>query len=408
MRLLTVNVNTIPLGKPLPFSLRNVDGTLLAGKGFVVVERETLETMSSHGTVYIDPAESKQYREAMATHIRDLTSSDTTLQQLAESPLSTIEVHNDTRASDFEESQLGFDGPIDWHDVQVRANGLLRDVNSIRFFSRLDRLHRELTLMATRKPDATLFALIHLTASESRYYSATHSMLVCVMCMLAARDVLKWSPATELSMCRAALTMNISMTEMQDQLVNQPFKLSGEQRSQIDSHPQRSVETLQKRGVDDPIWLEAIRRHHQSPSGPLGNRDVAHQIAHLIHRADCFAARLSPRVSRASLAPAQAMQAIYFDESKKVDEAGASLIKAVGVYPPGSFVKLASNEIATVVNRGATSLAPGVVGLVNTAWLPMAEPAIRDTTLTEYRIVSSVNRNSIKVRSDLLRLLASD
>ncbi|MBP6645585.1 MAG: phosphohydrolase [Burkholderiaceae bacterium] len=408
MRLLTVNVNTIPLGKPLPFSLRNVDGTLLAGKGFVVVERETLETMSSHGTVYIDPAESKQYREAMATHIRDLTSSDTTLQQLAESPLSTIEVHNDTRASDFEESQLGFDGPIDWHDVQVRANGLLRDVNSIRFFSRLDRLHRELTLMATRKPDATLFALIHLTASESRYYSATHSMLVCVMCMLAARDVLKWSPATELSMCRAALTMNISMTEMQDQLVNQPFKLSGEQRSQIDSHPQRSVETLQKRGVDDPIWLEAIRRHHQSPSGPLGNRDVAHQIAHLIHRADCFAARLSPRVSRASLAPAQAMQAIYFDESKKVDEAGASLIKAVGVYPPGSFVKLASNEIATVVNRGATSLAPRVAVLVNRQGLPMAEPAIRDTRLTEYRIVSSVNRNSIKVRSDLLRLLASD
>lgn len=86
----------------------------------------------------------------------------------------------------------------------------------------------------------------------------------------------------------------------------------------------------------------------------------------------------------------------------------ASSIKIVGVYPPGSFVKLASNEIATVVNRGATSLAPRVAVLVNRQGLPMAEPAIRDTRLTEYRIVSSVNRNSIKVRSDLLRLLASD
>ena len=36
----------------------------------------------------------------------------------------------------------------------------------------------------------------------------------------------------------------------------------------------------------------------------------------------------------------------------------------------------------------------------------MLEPAIRDTRVADYRILSSVNYRDIKVRTDLLRLLA--
>ena len=100
------------------------------------------------------------------------------------------------------------------------------------------------------------------------------------------------------------------------------------------------------------------------------------------------------------------MQATYFDEARKVDEAGASLIKAIGIYPPGSFVKLASGEIATVVRRGVNTLTPRVAVLVNRQGMPMVEPALRDTRLPDYRIVASVNHKDIKVRADLVRLLA--
>lgn len=93
-----------------------------------------------------------------------------------------------------------------------------------------------------------MFALIHLTASETRFYSATHAMLVCVMCSLAARDVLNWSPELETVMGRASLTMNIGMTELQDQLVGQHVAPGASQRKLIDAHPARSVELLQKQG----------------------------------------------------------------------------------------------------------------------------------------------------------------
>jgi len=263
-----------------------------------------------------------------------------------------------------------------------------------------------LSRMLRSNPDTVLFALIHLTASETRFYSATHAMLVCAMCSLAARDVLNWSPELETAMVRACLTMNIGMTELQDQLTLQHDPPTQEQRALIESHPERSVSLLRDRGVQDDVWLEAIRLHHDAMAGPLGGRSPAEQIARLIHRADGFAARLSPRATRPPMAPSAAMHATYFDERKKVDEAGASLIKAVGIYPPGSFVKLASNEVATVVRRGANTLTPRVAVLVNREGMPMLEPAIRDTRVSDHRILSSVNYRDIRVRTDLVRLLA--
>ena len=407
MKLVTVSFSSIPLGQPLPFALRSADGILLASKGYVFTEREALDTLAAHGTLYADQEESMQYRRSMVSQMNALINNqDTTLGQIAESRLAPMEFQYLPSNTAAPEPPPENDGTVDWLDMQSHADSLLRDPNSLRFLHRLDRLHKDLTHFARRNPDTTLFALIHLTASETRFYSATHAMLVSVMCALAARDVLNWPPELETAMGRASLTMNIAMTELQDQLVTQHGAPDFTQRKLIESHAARSVELLKKRGVTDPIWLGAVQHHHIAASGPLAGREPAQQIARLIQRADGFAARLSPRVSRAPMAPSAAMQATYFDESRKVDEAGASLIKAVGIYPPGSFVKLASNEIATVVRRGVNTLTPRVAVLVNRQGMPTVEPAIRDTRLPEYRIVASVSYKDIKVRSDLVRLLA--
>ncbi|MBV8617218.1 MAG: hypothetical protein JOY84_00025, partial [Curvibacter sp.] len=334
-----------------------------------------------------------------------VTNQNTTIGQIADTRIMSPDTAL-AQAGRLPEDLPEDDGPIDWLDMQSRANALMRDPKSLRFMFRLDRLHRDLSRVLRSNPDTALFALIHLTASETRFYSATHAMLVAAMCSLAARDVLNWSSELETTLLRACLTMNIGMTDLQDQLTLQRDPPSAEQREHIDRHPELSVELLKRRGIQDEVWLDAILHHHRAHSGPLGGRSPAAQIARLIHRADGFAARLSPRATRPPLAPSVAMHATYFDESKKVDEAGASLIKAVGIYPPGSFVKLASNEVATVVRRGNNTLTPRVAVLVNRQGMPMLEPAIRDTRVADHRILSSVNYKDIRVRTDLLRLLA--
>jgi ribosomal protein S16 len=118
-----------------------------------------------------------------------------------------------------------------------------------------------------------------------------------------------------------------------------------------------------------------------------------------------FAAQLAPRASRLPIAPAAAMQACYFDEDKQVDEAGAALIKAVGIYQPGTFVRLATDEVAVVIKRGANTTTPRVAVLVNRSGMPTVEPTIRETSLRDHRIVASVAHRDVKVTINLEKLL---
>jgi HD-GYP domain-containing protein (c-di-GMP phosphodiesterase class II) len=207
------------------------------------------------------------------------------------------------------------------------------------------------------------------------------------------------------AVAKAALTMNVSMTELQDQLAQQTARPNESQMAAIAVHSDASVDLLEKQGVKDPLWLNAVRRHHEPPSGPLADMAPADRIARLVERADIFAARLAPRVSRWAMPAAIAMRASYFDDEHRVDEAGAALITAMGVYPPGSFVKLASNETAIVLKRGRTGTTPKVAAVLNRQGTPIGEIVVRDTSQVMYKIVASVAHRDVKVQLQLDRML---
>jgi hypothetical protein len=200
--------------------------------------------------------------------------------------------------------------------------------------------------------------------------------------------------------------MNISMTSLQDRLASQREPPTPEQRDYIAQHPQRSVDLLRKMGQHDPDWLEAVRDHHRTLAGDLLSRSPGQQIARLLQRADIFTARLSPRASRRPDLGAAALQACYFDENRQIDVAGAALIKAVGVYSPGTLVRLTNNEIGIVVRRGANTTSPRVAVLVNRDGFATGEHVIRDTGMREFRVIASVAQHECKVKINLARLLA--
>ncbi len=51
MNLVALNIDTIPLGQPLPFALRGAQGVLLAHKGYVIRNRAELEVLLARGYV---------------------------------------------------------------------------------------------------------------------------------------------------------------------------------------------------------------------------------------------------------------------------------------------------------------------------------------------------------------------
>lgn len=400
-KLVAVNVDSIRVGEPLPFALMDADGTLLANRGYVIPSRQDLQALVGRGvSLYIDVADSEAYHRAYVGRLHDMVLRDQTLGKIAGAQFSRAELDSIRNDPDLAV------GPPDWLDYQAQANSILRDFNSPQFLHRLVRLQKQLRQHTVSNPDGALFALFHLSASELRMYSATHAMLVCVMCGLAAREVLAWSAEQEQVLCLAALTMNVAMTDLQDKLAQQIPPPTPEQRQLIDQHTARSVEMLQKIGVSDRAWLEAVQHHHSVGPGSLSAKSEGQRMARLIQRADMFGARLAPRASRVPTSPAAAMQASYFDENRQVDEAGAALIKAVGIYSPGSFVRLNTDEVAAVIRRGVNTTTPKVAVVINREGIPVAEPVVRDTSVRDYRIVASVPHREVKVQLNLQRMLA--
>ncbi len=398
MNLVPVNIDAILIGQPLPCALRDVGGVLLASQGFMVNSRQELESMvGRRSQIYIDSDQSENFKRGYVNRINDLMLQDRALGQIAEVQVSPYDMKKGAVAEVSDEP--------DWLDLQSQTHAMLRDTRGETFLPRLQRLQAELERHTLRNPDGTLFALIQLSGSEVRQYSATHAMLVCVMCSLAAREVLKW-PATQVNaLCNAALTMNLGMTELQDRLATQKEPPTQEQTKRIESHAARSVDLLQQMGVANDLWLEAVMFHRAQTPGLLAQRSEGKRLARLIQRADMFGARLAPRASRAPDAPSSAMQSCYFDENKQIDEAGAALIKAVGIYSPGTFVRLTSNEVAVVVKRGLNTTTPKVAVLINRQGMATGEPMLRDTSLAEFRIVASVPHREVKVKHSLERLL---
>lgn len=398
MKLIPVKVETIGVGEPLPFTVRDVDGTLLANKGYVIPTRQDLEDIVEKGRgLYVEEAD--PYYRGYVSKLYGMVTGDAAIGRIAHTQLSRKEI------TPLDQDEDVYAGPPDWIDLLVRTNTMLRDLSPHQFMPRLNRVTSVILRHTRHNPDGVLFALFYLAASEMRFYSATHSIQVAVMCSVAARDVLNWPQEQELALVRAALTMNIGMTDLQDRLAVQSSPPTPEQRRQIEHHASRSVQVLKELGVTDPVWLDAVLDHHDASPGPLPARQVANRLARLIQRADMFSARLAPRGSRTPITPAAAMQATYFDEHKQIDEAGAALIKAVGIYSPGSFVKLATNEQGIVVHRGVNTTTPRVAVLINREGMPMTDPIVRDTGLREYRVVASVPHRDVKMKINLQRLL---
>ena len=397
MHLVPVSVESIRINQPLPFPLMDKNGVLLAKRSFVIDSKEYLADIAQRGGgLFIDVADSEAHHRAYVERLHNLVRTGKSLGEIADAKI-TGELLGNRNAQDDEHA--------DWLDLQIQANALLRDNQPAVFMEKLERVHSQLSRHSRRNPDGTLFALIHLSATEVRMYSATHAMLVSVMCSLAAREVLKWPAGQEASLCKAALTMNLSMTGLQDQLTKQVEVPSPVQRQAIDGHAAKSAEMLKEMGVTDGLWLEAVRDHHTQTPGTLQTRPPAQQLARLIQRADMFAARLAPRASRVPISPAAAMQACYFDENRQVDETGAALIKAVGIYQPGSFVRLATDEVAVVIKRGLNTSTPRVAVLINRSGMPTMEPTIRETSTRDFRIVASVPHREVKVQINLERLM---
>ena len=397
MNLIPVNIDSLPLGKPLPFALRSAEGGLLAPRGYIIRNRTEVETLIARGVqLCMDTAESADNHRRYVAQLGQMLRDDQPLGQIA-----TMKIAIDAPAR----ADALADGLPDWHELEHFTSQLLRHPQDADFRTRLQALANTLQRHATHTPDATLLALIWLSGQGAQRYSALHALLVAVMCMLTAHETLRWPEEEVHTLGCAALTMNLAMTALQDELARQPGAPDATQIDAIHGHAQQSAALLRSLGITDARWLQAVAMHHQHASGPLAAQEPAHQMARLLQRADVFAARLAPRATRHALTATAAVKASYYDDQGQVDDAGAALVRTLGMYPPGSLVRLANQEIAIVLRRGSTATAPRVAVLIGRSGMPTGEPIPRDTHLGEHKVAAALTMHKVRLQVSLQRLI---
>jgi HD-GYP domain-containing protein (c-di-GMP phosphodiesterase class II) len=230
-----------------------------------------------------------------------------------------------------------------------------------------------------RHPDAALFVCIRQEDHRYALYALTHALHTATVVMLTSRQ-LGWPAETERRAVLAALTMNAAIVELQARMAEQVDPPSKKQMEQIRAHPQASAQMLRVSGVTDAEWLAAVEDHHERPGGAGYPRALAEvgEIAHVVRAADVFAAKISPRALRTPLLPQVAARQL-FQEEQGGPVAGA-LIKAVGIYPPGDFVRLKNGEAAIVVQRASAGNAPLVAALMGANGKLLPGAPRRDTS----------------------------
>jgi hypothetical protein len=163
---------------------------------------------------------------------------------------------------------------------------------------------------------------------------------------------------------------------------------------------------LKAAGVKDLVWLDAVARHHlNEPGVPLAERSPGQRLAALIRRVDIFGAKLSRRVARSPMSPIQAAREACLGPDGKPDEIGGAMLRAVGLYPPGSFVQLESDEIGVVIARGRRANLPIVASLVGRSGLPLGELSVRDTVDKRHAVKGAVLPSAVKVQPPHTRIL---
>ncbi len=334
-------------GTALPFSLRDQSGRLLLAKGQLLSSAEQLEDLLERGAwVLMDELAGPR-------------------QALFQAPAELL--------------------PGLWRRTSEQLARALRPEAAAELDSALDSLARDLAALLSRSADLALFLIVQRDRSEhvTQAVGRAHHAGVCAL-LIGQR--MNWSQERLLRFVKAAFTMNLGQMALYDRFANQREPITEAQRKLVRQHPDASLAALQRAGIADTEWLNAVVQHHERPGGsgyPQGLTEVS-EMGVALGLLDVFGALLSTRASRPSMPPNMALKQLL--QMDRNSPAALALVKEFGVFPPGTLVKLSSGETAIVVLRSPDPQAPRVMVLSSRHGDILPSPYPRDTTAATHRV----------------------
>lgn len=160
------------------------------------------------------------------------------------------------------------------------------------------------------------------------------------------------------------LLHDIGKSKIPVEIINKPGKLNEVEWSYMKSHPTYSAQMIEGLGLDKRTLSIAYHHHIRKdgtgyPNKPFSQVDELGRITAI---ADVYQALVTKRPYKITDPPNVALQKISEWTTTDFDEVLVEkFIRAFGVYPPGSLVRLNDERIAFVVKSSESSVRPQVV-----------------------------------------------
>lgn len=289
-----------------------------------------------------------------------------------------------------------------WADLEAAPSLLLaRPALVQQLPAKVQQLDTWLQELISHDSDCALYLMFQLAGTSTIGYSASHALVCATLCHILASDF-QLAPPERNALVRAAFTMNIGMTALQDQLALQRERPSVAQQEAIRMHPAEGRHTLQGLGIQDALWLDVVGLHHihTAVQAPLMEQPPAERLARILATCDRYAAMISPRRNRPGRSVAESVQAITGPQSKLYEQAGDALIRSVGLFPPGIYVALSTGETAVVVRRTANIGQPLVATLLDTRKMPLHQPQLISAHSDGVRISHALPPHEVNLQVD--------
>ena len=367
----------VQVGAPLPFHVRDADQTLLLARGHVVGTQGQLDSLMKRGAL-VDEEEAGALPAVAAPARAPIQQ---TRPDRAEIPAG---VSPRLAIQQARPDQL----PALLRTAITLATRALTETPSDHLAAAVEAVTDPLLAIVERDPDLAIFQILRQEGNYLTQYGVNHSIHCAITVFLIAAR-LGWHEGDVRRAFKAALTMNLSMLELQGQLATQATPMTDDQRADVLSHPHRSVALLEKAGITDADWLHAITHHHDEQAD-------AGELASLLHRADVYTAKLSPRRNREALGADVAARMMF--AADRGHPATAAIVKEFGLYPPGCHVKLASGETGVVVRRGEQAHTPWVAATTSAQGMVLPQPLRRDTAQRSFQIAAVLRQGAAGMR----------
>lgn len=195
-------------------------------------------------------------------------------------------------------------------------------------------------------------------ADESAYF---HSLNVTILALILARALSVDSEEVMRDIAQGAVLHDIGKATIPSQILLKDEELTGAETKLLQMHPGYGIKLMQPVATLPNRVREIILFHHEMIDGsgyPKGIKaDTLDQAVRIVAIANAYDNLCNQRIVKLSRTPSEALSHMYKNELAKYDKAALSaFIKSLGIYPPGSIVKLKSGKVGIVMSVDSADL----------------------------------------------------